>query len=99
MPIIAHVVLRGVTKEQFNRVRDEAAYLERTPEGGLTHVTWWEGDDCHNLDAWESEDAFNTFGANRLGPAMARAGVDAKPEVTFHAAYEVYAPKILRLTS
>ena len=99
MAVIAHVVLFGVTKEQFNKVRDEAADLESTPEGGLGHVTWWEGNDCHNVDAWESEDAFNQFGADRLGPAMARAGVNAQPEVTFHDAHEVFTPKELRLTN
>ena len=51
MPVIAHVLLRGVSTEQYDAVRAETGWLEQTPEGGLGHMTWWEGNDCHNLDA------------------------------------------------
>jgi hypothetical protein len=98
MAIVAHVLLRDVSRELYDRVRAEAGWLERTPEGGLSHVTWWEGGDCHNLDAWESEAAFNAFGADRLGPAMAKLGIAVQPEVTFHEAHEVFAPNSIRLT-
>jgi len=42
MAIIAHVVLRGVSPEQYDRVRAEVGWLERAPDGGYSHVTWWE---------------------------------------------------------
>jgi len=99
MPVIAHVVLRGVSKEQYDRVRAEVGWLEREPDGGLAHLTWWEGEDNHNIDAWESEDAFNAFGADRLGPGIAKLGINSQPEVTFHPAHEVFTPKVLRLTT
>ena len=98
MAVIAHVVLRGVSRETYDAVRAETGWLERLPAGGLAHVTWWEGDDCHNIDAWESEDAFNAFGADRLGPAMGTVGVAVQPEVTFHHAHEVYLPRAITLT-
>jgi hypothetical protein len=25
------------------------------PDGGIAHLTWWDGADCHNLDAWDSK--------------------------------------------
>jgi hypothetical protein len=56
------VVPVGVTKEQYDQVRAEVGWLDEGPVGGLSHVTWWEGGDCHNADAWESEAAFN-YGA------------------------------------
>lgn len=99
MAVIAHVVLRGVSKEQYDKVRAAVGWLDAPPTGGLSHVTWWEGSDCHNLDAWESEQAFGEFGTNRLGPGMAEAGVGVEPEVTFHPAHEVFTPKVLRITS
>jgi hypothetical protein len=98
MAVIAHVVLRGVSPEQYARVRAETGWLERPPQGGYSHVAWWEGNDNHNIDAWESEDAFNAFGAERLGPAMAKLGIDVRPEVTFHPAHEVYTPQAVTLT-
>jgi hypothetical protein len=98
MAVVVHVVLRGVSPEQYDRVRAEVGWLERTPEGGYAHLTWWEGDDCHNVDAWESEAAFNAFGQDRLGPGMAKLGINVMPEVTFHPAHEVYTPKAMTLT-
>jgi hypothetical protein len=96
--VIAHVILRGVPPEKYNQVRAETGWLERPPDGGHTHVTWWEGADCHNIDAWDSEDAFNRFGQDRLGPAMAKLGVEQQPEVTFHPAHEIFAARAITLT-
>jgi hypothetical protein len=98
MPVIAHVVLPGVSRDQYDAVRKECGWLDDTPTGGLGHLTWWEGDTCHNCDAWESEEAFGAFGEDRLGPAMAKAGVNVEPQVTFHPAHEVFLPKAITLT-
>ena len=98
MAVAVHVVLRGVSREQYDAVRAEVGWLERPPAGGISHVTWWEGEDCRNIDAWESENAFNTFGSDRLGPAMAKLGIAVEPEVTFHPAHEVYTPQSVKLT-
>jgi hypothetical protein len=61
-------------------------------------MTWWEGSTCHNVDGWESEQAFGAFGETRLGPAMVAAGVDAEPQVTFHEAHEIFLPAALGRT-
>ena len=97
MAVVAHVVLRGVSPEQYDRLRAEVGWIESPIDGGLAHITWWEGSDCHNTDAWESEAAFNAFGADRLGPAMGKLGINVMPEITFHPAHEVYAPKPITL--
>jgi hypothetical protein len=99
MTVIAHVGLRGVSKEQYGAVRAECGWLEDVPVGGLAHLTWWEGDDNHNMDAWESEEAFGRFGEDRLGPARAEVGVTAQPEVTFYPAHEVFLPAATTLTA
>ena len=99
MAVVAHVILRGVSPAEYDKVRAEIGWLERAPDGGMSHVTWWEGDDCHNIDAWESEEAFGAFGEQRLGPAMAAVGVNVEPEVTFHPAHEVFTPQSVRLTT
>ena len=66
MAVIAHVILRGVTPGQYDAVRAKTGWLEQTPDGGIAHLTWWDGADCHNVDAWDSEAAFATFGEQRL---------------------------------
>src|SRR5689334_1234107 len=97
--VIAEVILRGITKEQYDTVRERVRWVEDLPAGGLAHLTWWEGGDCHNSDAWESEEAFQAFGEQRLGPAMAALGIDAPLEVAFHPAHEVWLPRPQLLTA
>ena len=99
MTVIAHVVLEGVTRDEYDAVRAECGWLETPPIGGLAHLSWWDGEDNHNVDAWESEEAFGAFGQDRLGPAMAKAGVSAEPKVTFHAAHEVFLPTAVTITA
>jgi hypothetical protein len=98
MAVIAQVVLRGVTKEQYEKVREVTGWLDERPVGGLAHLAYFDGDDNINIDAWESEEAFAAFGNDRLGPAMAQLGIDAVPEVTFFPAHEVYLPEAITLT-
>ena len=92
MAVIVHVVLEGITPEEYDKVRAECGWLDQVPEGGIAHLSWFEGTVNHNLDAWESEEAFAAFGENRLGPAMARVGVAAEPKATFYPAHEVFLP-------
>jgi ketosteroid isomerase-like protein/predicted SnoaL-like aldol condensation-catalyzing enzyme len=93
MAVIAEVTLRGVTKEQYDAVRAHVGHLERPPDGLITHLTYWEGEDTHNIDGWASEAAFQAFARERLAPVLADLGIDVQPEVTFHPAHEVYNPK------
>jgi hypothetical protein len=98
MTVIAHVVLENVSRQQYDAVRTACGWLEHQPDGGLAHLSWWEGDDNHNIDVWESEEAFARFGETRLGPAMAQIGVSVEPKVTFQLAHEVYLPQAATLT-
>jgi hypothetical protein len=98
MAVVAHVVLAGLSQEDYDRVREEVGWLKEPPAGGISHLARWEGGDCHNLDSWESEEAFGQFGQERLGPGMAKAGVQAELHVTFHPAHEVFLPQAVTIT-
>jgi len=99
MAVIVHVVLPGVTKEQYDAIREEVGWLGIPPVGGLAHLTWWEGGDCHNMDAWEDEATFAAFGSDRLGPAMARLGIEVAVNPEFHVAHEVFLVQPIVVTS
>jgi hypothetical protein len=98
MAVIVHTVIPNITRDQYDAVRAEAGWLERAPDGGIVHMTWWEDGDCHNLDAWESEAAYGAFGEGSLGPAMGKLGIAAEPSAQFHAAHEVYVPNATTVT-
>jgi hypothetical protein len=99
MPLIAHVTLKGVDPETYDKVRAEVGWLDSSPDGGFAHLAWFEGGDNHNVDVWESEAAFAAFGEQRLGPALAKLGVTTPPEVTFQPAHEVFLPAARTITA
>jgi hypothetical protein len=99
MAVIVEVVLPGLTKEQYDTIRREVGWLDSAPVGGLSHVTWWEGPDCHNLDSWQDEAAFGAFGQERLGPALEKLGIQVEVNPTFHEAHEVFLPRPVTLTA
>jgi hypothetical protein len=98
MAVITHIVVEGVTPEQYDAVRAECGWLQEPAQGGLAHLSWWEGNDNHNVDAWESEEAFGAFSQDRLAPAMAKVGVDVEPKVTIFPAHEVFLPSATTIT-
>ncbi|MEP7204429.1 MAG: hypothetical protein ABI894_17585 [Ilumatobacteraceae bacterium] len=99
MAVITHLVLSRVTTEQYDAVRAACGWLNDHPTGGIAYLTWWEGADNHNVDAWESEEAFTAFGTDRLGPAMAKVIVNVELQVTLHPAHETFLPSAATLTS
>jgi len=99
MAVIADFILPGLSSDDYDRVRVAVGWLDEPPTGGIAHLTWWDGEDCHNIDAWENEDAMGAFIEARLGPAMAELGLAIEPRVTFHSAHEIFAPEATRITA
>jgi hypothetical protein len=99
MAVIADFILPGLSRDDYDRLRAAVGWLDDPPTGGIAHLTWWEGDDCHNIDAWEEEAAMGAFIESRLAPAMAELGLQVEPQVTFHGAHEVFAPRAVRTTA
>jgi hypothetical protein len=99
MAVVVNVVIPGLTRDQYDALRASTNWLEKPPDGGLSHVTWWEGDDCHNLDTWEDETSFVAFGQDRLGPAIAALGIHAEVNPVFRPAHEVFLPAAKTLTA
>lgn len=99
MAVIADFILPGLSPEDYDRVRAAVDWLSTPPIGGIAHVTWWDGDDCHNIDVWEEEAAMTAFIEDRLGPAMAELGLQVEPKMTFHPAHEAFAPAAVRITT
>jgi hypothetical protein len=90
--VIASVVIPNTTKQQYDEIRTKIGLPDEAPAGGLAHLTWWEGDDCHNLDAWESEAVLHAFAESVMIPALAAAGVTNAPVITVHEAHDVFLP-------
>lgn len=80
MAVVLSMRWDGVTPEQYDAVREAVGWEEQAPEGADLHVAWFEGGALHVTDVWESEGAWETFFAQRLGPAVEKVGLQGQPD-------------------
>jgi len=98
LAVVVEVIIPGISRDQYDALRDAVDWFGTVPDGGLSHIVWWDGDDCHGVDTWESESAFAAFGETRLGPAMAQLGIEAQVIPTFHDPHEIFVPEAVKIT-
>jgi hypothetical protein len=92
MPTVMSLRWPGVTKEQYEAARQQIDWEGDTPDGAMFHVAWFEGDGLRVIDIWESEEAFQRFGEERLMPGVQEVGIQGQPETEFHEAHAIFAP-------
>ncbi|GAB7183926.1 hypothetical protein ATKI12_3757 [Kitasatospora sp. Ki12] len=83
MAVVMSMRWAGVTPGQYDTVRDEVRWEELAPAGAHLHVAWFDAQSLHVTDVWESQQAFEAFFAERLAPAVEKAGIAGEPEVAF----------------
>ena len=89
MAVVLEVVFPGLTKESYDKLKHKVGWVDSPPVGGISHLVWWEGDDCHGVDVWESEHAWESFGQERMGPAAAELGISMVATPVFHEPHEI----------
>jgi hypothetical protein len=72
---------KGVTREQYNSLRETLRFDISPPEGVLLHVAAFDDTGLTVTDVWESPEAFQSFAGAKLQPAAAAAGMSGEPEV------------------
>ncbi len=82
----------GVTQEQYDAVMADLDLDQYPADGGLFHVASLTPDGLRVLDLWESAEAFEAFSAERMMPAVQKAGIDTEPIIDVFPAHNVYAP-------
>ncbi|WP_371657542.1 hypothetical protein [Streptomyces sp. NBC_00280] len=83
MAVVMSMSWAGVNPEQYDMVRDTVGWEETAPVGGEVHMAWFDTQGLRVVDVWESEQAFRTFFAGRLAPAIEKAGIEGAPETDF----------------
>jgi hypothetical protein len=59
------------TTAQYDKVNERIGIAEKPPEGLIVHASGVTQGGMRTVDVWESEEAFNKFQQERLGPAVA----------------------------
>jgi heme-degrading monooxygenase HmoA len=71
----------GVSRDQYERVFNEVAPNRERAPGMLTHHAGPTEDGFCVIETWESPEALQQFFTERLGAALARAGIPVQPKV------------------
>jgi hypothetical protein len=95
MAILVNMTLpEGVSLEMVDAVDKEADAKTNPPVGLIVHVAYVDDGRVRMVDVWESKDALDRFGQDRMGPAVAKVaaqqGIDpGSPEQTIVELHEV----------
>jgi hypothetical protein len=71
----------GVTKAQYEQVLHQVAPNNTLAPGMLHHVAGATEDGIAVVELWDSQEALNTFFAEKLGAALQAAGITIQPKV------------------
>jgi len=76
---------RGVTIEQYDQMNERIGLLPGGPASPqeLFHWVTKTDDGFRVVDVWESREAFEKFGREKLGPIYAEVGVAPPAEIQF----------------
>ncbi len=83
----------GVTREMYDAVSEKLDVENDPPDGMILHTASEVDGHMHIIDVWESEEAAERFGNERLGPTIAevgRARGDAPPQPPAPTVHELH---------
>ncbi len=89
MAVAFKMKFEGATLEQYDRVM-ELMGLDQgdaSPEGAVFHWVSATDDGIVVVDVWESDEQFNKFAEEQIGPYTQQVGIPAPPVIT---RYEVH---------
>jgi hypothetical protein len=81
MAVGIRISLPGVGVEEFDRIDAAVNARDNHPDGLIFSASGPVAGGWRVLDFWESRAQFDTFAAERVGPAVAAAGSTARPEI------------------
>jgi len=80
----------GITPDQYDAVKAKVDWEEVPARGGVFHVAWFNDTGMTVVDVWESEQHFNDFMTERLGPVLGELGIEGEPKVAFHEVHSYF---------
>jgi hypothetical protein len=81
MAVGIRIKLAGVDAEQFDKVEAAINPRDDYPDGLIFHASGPIDGGWGVLDFWESRSQFDSFIADRVGPAAAAAGITSMPDI------------------
>jgi len=94
MAIVMDMAWEGITEELYEETRRRVDWEGNVPAGAHLHIARFSPTGIRVTDVWESQEAFQTFAAERLIPVTSTLGIDTQPEVTFGELHALFAPNV-----
>jgi len=90
MAVGIRIKLAGVDQEAFDALERGIDPAGNPPQGLIFHASGPIEDGWGVLDFWESRAHFDSFAAERIGPAVGASGIDVHPEIHEFPVHEHY---------
>jgi hypothetical protein len=86
MAVAYEMRFKGGTLEQYDKVVELMGYERGGPgePGGLFHWVEKTDEGLRIVDVWQTDEAFQRFGAEKLRPLTAEVGWTGEPDITRH---------------
>jgi hypothetical protein len=86
MAVAVVMEFEGGTLQQYDQVIEKMGFHPAGPgaPGGLFHWVTKTDDGIRVTDVWESQQQYEEFGQNTIGPITQEVGVPGPPKVTYH---------------
>lgn len=84
---------KGVTPDQYEKLRKLVNWEGDRPKGGLFHVAAFDDKGIRVTDIWESAEEFNHFAETRLNPGVEKIGIKGEPLVEIYPVHAMYVPE------
>jgi hypothetical protein len=84
MAVAYKMKFEGATLEQYDQVMQLMGLTgdAEPPEGAIFHWVAQTTDGLIVMDVWESDEQFNKFAEEQIGPFTAQVGIGAPPKTT-----------------
>jgi hypothetical protein len=82
MASVIMLEFEGATLDQYDQVMEKMDLGGKVPENAVFHVAGQCDGDLRVIDVWESDEAFDRFAEERIGPLTAEVGIPNPPKVT-----------------
>ncbi len=83
----------GVTKELYEKVREQVNWEGEIPKGAVLHIAAFDEKGIRVTDIWESEEDFNNFARDRLMPVTGKL-TEAEPNIEVYPLHALFIPGV-----
>jgi hypothetical protein len=94
MAIAVQLDFPGATLDQYDEVCGKMGLTPGGPgpAGAISHFATRTSDGFRVVDVWESQDAFDRFAAEQIGPHSAAVGITTEPRVEIFEVHNYFTP-------